>query len=60
MQLVDFDHPFFAPRWRRIATCGVIFGWAGFEFFSGAPFFGVLFAALGIYCGYGFFLRRNH
>jgi hypothetical protein len=55
MRLLDVQHPFFVPVWRRVAIVVLCLGWAIFEFVSGAPFWGVLFGAAGIYCGWQFF-----
>lgn len=41
--------PFFRPLWRRIAVVAVCLAWATFEFAGGAPFWGTLFAGIGLY-----------
>jgi hypothetical protein len=38
----DSEHPFFRPLWRRIAIVAVCLVWAGIEFATGTPFWGVI------------------
>ena len=45
--MFNFDHPFFAVPWRRQAIVTFCLCWGVFEFFSGAPFWGVIFVGLG-------------
>ncbi len=40
--------PFFLPPWRRLALVLFCTGWALVEFLTGAPFWGVLFFAMGV------------
>jgi hypothetical protein len=49
-QLLDVNHPFFVPVWRRVAIVAFCFGWAGFEFAYASPAWGGLVGLLGIYC----------
>lgn len=56
MKGFDFNDPFFKPLWIRVAVVGLALGWALFEFLSGAPFWGILFAAMGLWAGYGLFI----
>lgn len=58
-KFIDGAHPFFRPLWRRIAVVAVCLGWAGFEFVSGSPFWGILFGALGCWAAYEFFAVRH-
>ncbi|PRX35052.1 hypothetical protein SAMN05216257_102473 [Meinhardsimonia xiamenensis] len=51
-EFLDLDVPFFLPLWRRVAVVVICLGWAGWEFSSGAPGWGLLFAAAGLYCGW--------
>lgn len=53
--MFDLNHPFFRPRWIRIAVTVFIFAWALLEFATGALFWGVLFGALGVWCWWQFF-----
>ena len=59
MKLCDFNHPFFAPVWRRVAIVAACFAWAGFENSQGEPVWAMLFFVIGAYCLYGFFLDKN-
>lgn len=52
MRFLDPDHPFFAKPLVRWLTTVLPLGWAGFEFVSGSPGWGILFAAAGAYAGY--------
>ena len=57
MKLIDVQHPWFIPMYRRVLVVVVCLGWAAFEFIvSGSPFWGILFGALGLYCAYQFFI----
>lgn len=52
MQLLDPQHPFFRPLWRRVLTVLVPAGWALVELYNGATGWGILFLAAAIYAGY--------
>lgn len=56
MKLLDVQDEFYRPLWIRLLITVFCFAWAGFEFTSGSPFWGVLFAGLGCYCAYQFFV----
>jgi hypothetical protein len=56
MKLLDVQHPFFIPLWRRIATVAACIGWAGVEFWNGNAFWGVLFGGIGLFCAHQFFI----
>ncbi len=43
----DLAVPFFLPMWRRVVTAGLPLLWAMVEFANGAPFWALLFVALG-------------
>jgi len=58
-KLLDLQHPFFVPLWRRVATVVVIWGWAGFELITGSPGWAILFGAVAAYCSYEFFVNFN-
>lgn len=59
MKFFDFDHPFFRPLWRRIATVGVAVSWGIFEFLMGNHFWGALFVGIGALSFYGLFVTFN-
>lgn len=54
--MFDLQVPFFFPLWRRIVTVALTLGWAAFEAFNGAPAWGAVFAAAGLFCAYQFFV----
>lgn len=54
--MFDLDHEFFKPLWIRITVTAVALGWALLEFLTGAPFWGVLFLAAGLWCCWKFFI----
>lgn len=56
VKILDLRHPFFRPRWRRIAVVAVCLAWTVVEFIGGNPLWGTLFAAIGAYCAYEFFV----
>lgn len=52
----NVQHPWFRPAWRRAATVAVCFAWALVELSNGAPFWAMVFAAIGAYLVYAFFI----
>lgn len=55
-KLLDLDHPFFNPLWRRVVIVALCLGWAGVEWRMGSPFWATMFGGVGLYCAYGFFV----
>ena len=55
----DFNHPFFRPLWLRIAIVAVCLLWAMVEAGTGEMMWAILFAAIGLYAAYGFFVTFN-
>ncbi len=53
--LLDLRHPWFRPLWRRILVVAACLGWSGFEVWGGAPFWAILFGAVGVYAAWIFF-----
>jgi hypothetical protein len=51
-QILDADHPFFIPVWRRWATVILPLIWGGVELWNGSPGWAVLFGAAGAYALY--------
>jgi len=49
MQIIDPNHPFFRPVWRRWAASLAPCLWAGVELATGSPGWALLFGALGAY-----------
>ena len=58
MTIFNLHQPFFVPIWRRVALVAFCLGWALVEFFTAAPFWGVLFGSMGIYACWQFFLTE--
>lgn len=54
-KFLDTDHPFFRPLWIRIGIVAATGLWALFEFATGSPFWGILFAGISAYSAWGFF-----
>lgn len=52
MKLLDPNHPFFAPVWRRWVTCLAPLAWGAAELAMGNPGWGLMFVAAGVYAGY--------
>lgn len=59
MKFIDASHPFFRPLWVRVVVVAFCLGWALVEFASGAPFWGILFGALGLWAAYEFFIAAG-
>ena len=55
-RLLDLQHPFFRPLWRRVVITAICLLWGLFEFAQGAPVWGVLFLGLGAICAWEFFV----
>ena len=55
----DLQVPFFKPLWRRVVVVALCLIWAVFEVRNGAPFWGLVFAAAGLWCAYQFFFIWN-
>lgn len=51
----DHEHPFFRPLWRRVAVVVVCLFWAGLEFATGTPFWGMLALGATAYAIWQFF-----
>lgn len=56
LQIIDFSHPFYIPRWRRIAIVAVTASWAVLELFTGNPVWAAGSGALSAFLVWGFFL----
>ena len=54
--LLDLQHPWFIPLWRRVAVTAVCLFWTVMEILIGGPFWLMLFGALTVYCVYSFFV----
>ncbi len=56
-KLLDANDPFFAPVWRRWATCVLPGAWGVAEFWFSEPFWGIIFVAAGVYAFYQLILK---
>ncbi len=56
MKLIDVQHRFFIPLWRRVLVVAVCLGWAAVEFSGRQWPWGLLFVAIGLYCAHQFFI----
>ena len=57
--MIDPDHPFYKPLWRRILIPAVCWVWAIIEFIGDEPFWGVIVGALGAYATYKLFIEKR-
>lgn len=55
----DREHPFFRPRWRRIAIVVVCAVWAAVEWASGQPFWGMVALAVTGYAVWTFLIAYD-
>lgn len=56
MKFFDLQDPFYKPLWIRVLLTAFCLGWAIVEFLADAPFWAILFGAIGIYCLHQFFI----
>lgn len=59
MKLLDPDHPFFRRPLARWLTVALPLAWGGVEFWNGAPVWGGLFWAAGLYALWVLVLARR-
>lgn len=59
MKLLDTNHAFFKPLWIRLLIIAVVAAWGTFEFWTGSPFWGVIFYGFASVSFYGFFINFN-
>ncbi|MEM9393002.1 MAG: hypothetical protein AAGA38_04035 [Pseudomonadota bacterium] len=50
--MLDPQHPFFRPAWRRYLITAAPFAWAFVEYGNGNPLWAYLFAGIGGYLGW--------
>ena len=55
-KLIDTDHPFFQPAWRRAAVVIFCGAWSAFEWWSGETLWGALTLAIALYCAWALFV----
>ena len=49
IKLIDPDHPFYRPLWRRMLIVAVCFAWTGVEFWNGEQTWGTIFLVVSAY-----------
>ena len=54
--MFNLQDPFFRPLWLRTLIFAVCIVWAGFEYLSGSLGWALLFAGIGGWCAYQFFI----
>ncbi len=59
MKFLDPNDPFFDRAWVRWVTVLLPLGWAGVEFWQGAPLWGMIFLAAGLFAGWQLFFNRR-
>jgi hypothetical protein len=59
MQLIDPNHPFYRPLWRRVVIVGICLGWAAIEGLTSEPVWALMVGGLGIYAGWMLLLNYN-
>ena len=52
----ESDQAWFQPLWRRVAVTALCAVWAGFEWWNGDQFWGLLTLGLFAYCIWAFFI----
>jgi len=57
--MFNFDHPFFKPLWKRIATAFVCFAWGFVEYNNDATLWAYFFWALAAFVSYHFFIKKS-
>ena len=54
--MFNLQDPFYRPLWLRLLIVGVCAVWAGFEYLTGSPGWALLFAAVGAWAFWQFFV----
>ncbi len=57
--MLDLGGPFFEPLWRRLVLVGFLLVWAGMEFLSGSPVWGLLVLGLLGWSAHALFLKHR-
>lgn len=52
MQLIDPNHSFYRPLWRRVLIVAFCAAWAGVETWGNQPFWAILSGAAALYSAY--------
>lgn len=57
--MIDANHPFYGPLWRRILIPAVCFAWAGMELVTGSATWAAISGGLGAYSAYKLFIEKR-
>lgn len=57
--MIDPNHPFYEPLWRRLLIPVICAIWAAFELYTGEPFWAIIVGAMGLYATYKLFLEKR-
>ncbi|TWF54809.1 DUF3329 domain-containing protein [Neorhizobium alkalisoli] len=57
--MIDPNHPFYEPLWRRIMIPAVCFAWAIFELFAGSGVWAAISGGLGAFAAYKLFIEKR-
>ncbi|MCK8782208.1 DUF3329 domain-containing protein [Rhizobium sp. NTR19] len=57
--MIDPDHPFYRPLWRRLLIPAVCLVWVIFELVAGEAFWAVIVGAIGAYATYKLFIEKR-
>lgn len=57
--MIDPNHPFYEPLWRRLLIPVICAIWASFELYTGEPFWAIIVGAMGLYATYKLFLEKR-
>ncbi|MGK9051963.1 DUF3329 domain-containing protein [Neorhizobium sp. CSC1952] len=57
--MIDPNHPFYEPLWRRLLIPVVCAVWAVFELYAGEPIWAIIVGAMGIYATYKLFMEKR-
>jgi hypothetical protein len=57
--MIDPNHPFYEPLWRRVLIPAVCFAWAGVELYAGSPTWAAISGALGLFAAYKLLVERR-
>jgi hypothetical protein len=49
MKIIDTDHPFYRPLWRRVLLVAVCAVWTGVEFYNNEQTWGTIFLVVTAY-----------
>lgn len=57
--MIDPNHPFYDPLWRRLLIPIVCASWVGVELYAGSPVWAGIVAVVGLFATYKLFVERK-